>query len=616
MKSQPSKSQVRKKAREARPGPPDVTVSHPTWIIVAAALLCDVNSWGHQFVMDDLDYIVHNPVIQTPSHLLQIFSSPFVHFPNVTLDLYRPLTALTLALNYWISGAQPDSFHLFNRLLHVLACLGIFWAVRRLIPLQPAVALLTSLLFAVHPVQTEAITYISGRADALAMLLFVFAWLSFIGMRQASFRWRLYLISAVLYFLALLSKESAVTWLGVVLLTEWVYFSLGNITSFLKRLRGDFWRVYSGYLLVTLAYLGLRLAVFRGIAITPTKFLVNPLVTAGLASRFLTSLKVFFQSIALLFLPIHFSPDYSFNQIPVVDQWTSSTALGTLVLTAAFLALLVWSYKRSLNLFFCLGYFVITYSIVSNLPVLIGTIRADRLLYMPALGFCLSGGLAWAYLEEVARTTAWKNPIRAALVVILLVLVGRTVVRNRDWRDQFTLYLRAVRHFPRSVKMHGYLGEGYFARNQFAEAREHYRMALSIYPDQPDLLNDMGGVLAREGNLPEAIGYFQRALELGANDPELVRTNLGLTLGAQGNLAGALEQFDWIIRHDPSSSSAHFNKGNVSYLAGKIEDAIREYNRALKIDPGNTAARHRLDLALQKLTPSTSTRDGISTVHP
>ncbi|MFI5174838.1 MAG: tetratricopeptide repeat protein [Terriglobia bacterium] len=582
---------------------------------MAAALLCDINSWGHQFVMDDLDYIVHNPVIQNPGHLLQIFNSPFVHFPSVTLDLYRPLTAFTLALNYWISGAQPDSFHPFNRLLHLLTCLGIFWTVRRLIPARPTVAFVTSLLFAVHPIQTEAITYISGRADALAMLLFVFAWLSFIRMRQAASPLFPYLTSAVLYFLALLSKESAVTWLGVVLLTEWVYFSRGNIASFLGRLRGDFWRVYSGYLLITLAYLGLRFAVFRGIAITPTKFLVNPLISAGLAGRLLTSLKIFFQSIALLLFPLHFSPDYTFNQIPVVDRWASLAGLVTLLMTAAFLALLVWSYKRSLNLFFCLSYFAITYSIVSNLFVLIGTNRADRLLYMPALGFCLSAGFAWAYLEGVARTSAWKNTVRAMGVVILLVLAGRTVVRNGDWQDQFTLYLRAVRHFSQSVKMHGYLGEQYFSRNEFAEARKQYSMALSIYPDQPDLLNDMGGVLAREGKLQEAIGYFQRALARGPNDPESIRTNIGLTLGAQGNLAGALEQFDWIIQHDPSNSPAHFNKGNVFYLAGKTEEAISEYNRALEIDPGNRAARHNLELLLQKITPSSSTRDRTLGLH-
>lgn len=615
MKTQPSKSQARKKTRNAVPGSPAVRISHPEWIIVAAALLCDINSWGHQFVMDDMDYIVHNPVIQNPSSVLQIFSSPFVHFPNVTLDLYRPLTALTLALNNWISGAQPDGFHFFNRLLHVLTCLGIFWVVRRLIPRRPAVAFLTGLLFAVHPVQVEAITYISGRADALAMLFFVFAWLWFIRMRQTSLHLRPYLISAILYFFALLSKESAITWLGVVVLTEWVYFSHREIKCFLHQLRQDFGRVYAGYLLATLAYVALRFAVFRGIAITPTKFLVNPLVTAGFSGRLLTSLKIFFQSVAQLLFPVHFSPDYSFNQIPVLDHWTSLVSLVVLFLAAVFIVLLVWSYKRSPDFFFCLGYLIVTYSVVSNLMVVIGTIRADRLLYMPAFGVCLLGGLGMAHLEESARSTEWKIPFRVAVVIVLLLLAGRTVVRNRDWRDQLTLYLQAIHHFPNSVKMHGYLGEQYFTRNQLAEAEEHYRKALSVYPDQPDLLNDMGALLTREGKSSVAIDYIQRALMLGVNDPKLARVNLGLALQAGGNLTGAIEQFDWTLQQDPLNTVAHLNKGNALYLAGRIKDAITEYSRVLEIDPGNVAARKNLDLAVQNLSSSGSPQDNPSRPH-
>ncbi|MBZ5535388.1 MAG: tetratricopeptide repeat protein [Acidobacteriia bacterium] len=608
------KAKIAKSKARAKPGKGDFAPSgertfHGFWIIVAAALLCDANSWGHQFVMDDMDYIVHNPVIQNPPSILQIVSSPFVHFPNVTLDLYRPLTALTLAINYWISGALPDSFHLFNRLLHVFTSLGIFWVVRRLIPQRPAVAFLTGLLFAVHPVQTEAITYISGRADALAMVLFVFAWLSFIWMRQTNSHLRPYLISVVLYFLALLSKESAITWLGVVLLTEWIYCSQREIKSFFRQLRQDFWRVYSGYILATLVYAALRLAAFRGIAVTPTKFLVNPLVTASFSGRLLTSLKIFFLSIGQLLLPVQFSPDYSFNQIPILNRWTSLGALVVLSLTAVFLVFLVWTYNRSPDVFFCLAYFIITYSVVSNLLVVTGTIRADRLLYMPAFGFCLLGGLGMGYLEETVHRTKWKNPFRASVLVILLLLAGRTVVRNGDWRDQLTLYLRAIHHFPNSVKIHGYLGEQYFTQNQLVEAEVHYRKALSIYPDQPDLLNDMGALLTRKGKSKEAIGYIQRALQLGVNDPKLARINLGQALQADGNFTGAIEQFDWALQQDPLNSVARLNKGNALYLSGHMDEAINEYRRILEIEPLNAAARKNLDLALQNRTPPASTRE-------
>jgi tetratricopeptide (TPR) repeat protein len=157
--------------------------------------------------------------------------------------------------------------------------------------------------------------------------------------------------------------------------------------------------------------------------------------------------------------------------------------------------------------------------------------------------------------------------------------------------------------------MHGYLGEQYFARNLLAEAGEHYRKAFSIYPDHPDLLDDMGALLAREGKTKEAIDYFQRALLLGVNDPALARTNLALTLQAQGNLKGAIEQFDRVIQENPLSSAAHFNKGNALYLAGQIKDAIGEYSRALEIDPLNMEAKKNMTIAVQNSTPPAPFRD-------
>lgn len=569
-------------------------ILHWEWIIVAAALVCDANSWGHKFVIDDAYFIARIPPILKASHFVHIFSPP----------LFRPLTALVLSITYWIGGAHPDGFHLINRLLHVLACLGIFWVVRRLIPEPPTTALFTSLLFAVHPIQTEAITYIFGLADALAMVFFIFAWLYFVRMRQSTAPpITYYLLSLLFYFLALLSKENAIPWLGIAFLTELVYFSKFSIRSFLRQVHKGLWTVYAGYIVVTLAYLALRSASFRGVTIDPTSFVVNPLVTATFPARLLTPLKIWFQSMGQMILPIHFSPDYSYNAIPLIEQWTSPAALGVLSLTAMFLMLLVWTYKRFPHLFFGLGYFVITYFIVSNLVVLIGTIHADRLLYMPALGFCLMGGTALARLQEISGQTSWRNAFRVGVAGLLLLLAGRTIVRNGDWRDEFTLYLEAVRHFPNSVKLRGLLGRQYLAHNQPDQALEQFRIALSIHPDLPDLLFDVGTVLARKGNVDEAIVYFHRALALGASNPDRVRTSLALALQARGDLTGAIEQLDAIIQHSPASSSPHFYKANALYLMGRIPDAIDELHRVLELNPAHKEAKNNLNLLLQESKP-------------
>ena len=602
MKTRSSKSKGPPRKKAAKPGFSFIGRYAGEWLIVAAALLCDINSWGHQFVMDDTDLISHNPIIQAPSHILQIFTSPFTSISSRAGGLYRPLTGLTLAMNYWVSGPNPDSFHLINRLLHVLICLGIFWAIRLLIPRPAHAGLFAGLLFAVHPIQTEAVTYISGRSDELAMLFFVFALLWFIRLRLSeSQHARAYVLSLLFYFLALISKENAVTWLGVMLLTELVYFSHRNVRNFLRRLRSDFWRIYAGYVALSLAFVVLRYAVLRGLTTAPTRFSIeNPLIDTTIPIRVLTALKVWFQCIGLLLWPRSLSADYSYNQIPLLSHWGSFATVTILLLTVAFFAILIWSYKHLPDLFFGIGFFTITYSIVSNIIVPIGTIRADRLLYLPLLGFCLAGGVGLANLEGSIQNPDRRNAFRVSLGALLLILAARTIIRNRDWRDPTHLYLQALRTSPNSVKVRTYLGEEYGKEDKLDKSLEHYRAAANILPDSAELLNNVGSLLMRMGNIDEAISYFQRAVAAGPARADVSRINLGVALRRRGDLAGAIEQYDKVIQLFPSSAAAHFNKGNALYEEGKVNEAIGEYRQALAIDPQFASAKTNLDIALRK----------------
>lgn len=579
-------------------------------LVAIAALLCDLNSWGHQFVMDDISLIVGNPAIQEPSRILRLFISPFLRLPNGAGDLYRPFTALTLAINYWISGPNPNSFHLLNRLLHILICLGIFWTVRRLIPKPPLTALFTALLFAVHPIQTEAITYINGRADALATLFFILAWYFYVRLQLSEhFSTKFYLLSALLFFLALLSKENAITWLAVMLLTDLVYFSHSNIRDFFQRLRQHLWRLYAGFLVTTLAFLAFRFAVLRGVTGSEIQFLDNPLVNAAPLVRVLTALKILFQCLGLFFAPLSFSTDYSYNQIPLVTGMNSPVAWAILLLTAIFLGLLIWSFKHLPNLFFGLGFFAITYLIVSNLTLVIGTIRADRLLYMPIVGLCLSLGtaLAWVHTRLMSKTS--KRMFAVFMAAILLMLAVKTIQRNRDWQDAFSLSLQEVKSSPQSAKAHINLGALYVKQNQADLALQQYRIAESIKPDIPALLIDLGILLKQQGQMDEALAYLRRAIALAPKDAQ-AHNNLGLALKARGDLAGAMAEFDSVIQQDPNNADAHFNKGLTLRLQGKVDEAIREYNRTLDIDPSHEMARNNLNFILENkdklLSPQTT----------
>ena len=490
-----------------------------------------------------------------------------------------------------------------------MICLGIFWLVRSLVAKPGLAALFTALLFAVHPIQSEAITYVTGRADALAMFFFVFAWFFYVRLRlQESRRRQFYAFSLLLYACALLSKENGITWLAVVLLTELVYFCRGSLKDFSERMRHDLWRFYSGYVLVTAAFLAIRFAVLKGVTGTIPIFIVNPLAHVSSMTRVLTGLKIGFQNIALFFWPISFSVDYSYNQIPLLTHWDSPVGLAVLLLTIASVAVFIWSYRRAPHLFFGLGLFAATYSIVSNVVFPIGTIRADRLMYLPALGLCWLLGIGMAHWDFALTSPRRKKIFHVALAALLLLLAARTIERNDDWRDEFSLYLHDVRISPRSTRVQTYLGGEYLARNQLGEALEHFRTAESIYPDNFELVSNMGALFLREGKLDEAISYFRRALMLKPERGAITHNNLGNALRARGDQAGAVEQYDLAIQEDPLNATAHFNKGNVFYDQGKIAGAISEYRQALQLDPLLAPARTNLEVLLRQseATPSPS----------
>ncbi|MDD5544895.1 MAG: tetratricopeptide repeat protein [Acidobacteriia bacterium] len=610
----PKGRKSRKKTVDSRPSWP--IRYWPELLIVVAGLLCDFNSWGHKFVLDDTSYIVNNLSLQSPSHFLKLFVSPLVTEIGSTANgLYRPLTAFTFALNYQVTGLSPDGFHFINRILHIFVCLTVFWVLRRMFGSSSHVPHFTALLFAVHPIQSEAVTYLTGRSDTLAMLLMMWAWLTFLRAR-ATQRKGAVMASVVFYFLAMLSKESAVPWISIALLTELVFLSDFSIwradgQSVFRRLflflRQVSWPVYIGYVLALGSYLSLRFAALKNISGVPPQFIDNPLIHQSIVVRILTAMKVLFLSGSQIFWPAHFSADYSFNQIPLISRWTSPAGVTILLLMCGVMALLIWTALRALRVFFGIAYFLLTYSVVSNLFIIIGTIRADRVLYMPSLGILLIGALGIDRIEHQPSLVVAKHYVWTGFSVLLLLLGIRTAVRNADWRDAFSLASSTVRQSPNSAKAHEELGTAYFDRKDFVGALEEFRIGEKIFPESPQLMNDIGGTLLNQGKVAEAIPYLRRAADGLPNIPS-IRYNLMVALTKQGDFQEAqkqyaliLEYYDDLIRQQPDNPYHHFNKGNALFFGGRNQEAQQEFERTLQLDPSFTPAQKSVELIQRRM---------------
>jgi len=544
-------------------------------LLLGIALLVYANALGDGFTYDDEGYVLRSQAVQTAS-LAKLFQ------PTQGNNIFRPFAFATFAVNWAVSGPQPFGYHLLNLLLHAGVTLLLYLVLQTLLAPRPRgeiVAFVAALLFAVHPIHTEAVTSIVGRAELLAAGFLFAAWLLHLQDRP---------VAALLCFaLALLSKESAVVFLPLVLAGD---YALGKF----KPLARYAW--ISG---LTLLYIALLWKVqgghFEKGVYTP---LDNPLANLTVTLRVLNALRVAWKYIGLQLYPATLSYDYSYNAIRLFADWrhTLPAAAATLVVLGLWFWT-VWTKRGSWMLAgaIYLGGFAVT----SNILVSTGTIMGERLAYLPSAGFCLLIALIWAQLQP--ENPLGKRSSQLAWLLIICVVCAlslRTVLRNRDWRDNLTLYSTDVRVVPESVRAHLNLGDEYLRRRQVQAAHDEFQIGLKIYPDSPGALERYGLTESLMGQDREACGDLAKALALAQKDDpnyDLMAWYLATVLTKVGREGEALAVLNREIAEARASPRVWASRAEIRYRRGEIAGARGDAETALRLDPGNATARGLLD---------------------
>ncbi len=451
-------------------------------VIFFAAWVVYLNSLGGEFVFDDTSIIANNPLIRGLgwSNLKQIFGSHYWQTVAGQGGLYRPVVVLSYALNYATGGLDPMGYHLVNVLVHAVNAVLVFWVARELFA-DGVLAFWSGLLFALHPVRTEAVAYIVGRAENLAALFLLLAWLAYLKQRLV--------LGALAFLAALLCKESTFTLLAVLPLSDYV--------------RGRGWDrgTVVRYLLFAAAgglALGARYAVLGGFAPLTIHPAANPAAAAGTLPRLLTATHVMGKYLWLLVYPAALSADYSFNQIPVISSPWTLDFLAPAAALAALLGATAWAARRDRTLFFCGAFFLATIALTANFIRPIGTIMAERLLYLPSLGFtcAVAHGIARARRRQLAAGVG---------LAVALLYAGRTIARNADWQDHVTLFTSAAAVSPRSAVVQANLANALlYARGDAAGAARHALEAIRIEPGDPSAYMTLGDAFVKLGEVEQA----------------------------------------------------------------------------------------------------------------
>ncbi len=547
-----------------------------------------MGSLDHGFVMDDGGLIKTNRLSRGVEQLPEIFRTDY-WYPKMESGLYRPLAKASYVLNWELGGLDPWGFHLFNVLLHGVVCALVFLFLLR-VTADRVVSGLAALLFAVHAAHTEVVANITfGRPELITGVLALLCAISYLSIRPdhawPARAWRL-ASSMVALFLAMLSKESAVTILGVIGLYDVCYRTSAEHPLWQRiwlTLRERTLGYYLPLCSVVAGYMLFRVVALSGQKVTPPHIQIdNPIVGLDQPWRLLNALYVTLHYVWMLIFPYRLSYDYSYEAIPLITSLADPKLWLMLAVVAAAAFGTVRAYQRQRTVFFGIAFFLLTFSVVSNVFVLIGTVFGDRLAYFPSIGFCLVAAVGL----RAASQTLGRQHAAAVLAVLATSILGlhmwRAIDRTADWVDEYTLYTHDAGVVTGSTKAQNNAGAIRIKAKEFEEGLALLQRAIDIAPLGYHTPYYTSGVtLSTLGRDEEAMVMYEAALLSGDQDP-ITRNNLGYILIDReididrgiALVEQAIEGFPEFAEFRDSLAWGYYKKGDLERARAEMLTAI------------------------------------------
>lgn len=556
------------------PAPRASLVATAVVVVVLAALLPFLGALACDFVLDDVALVRDNPLIRDVAGIPRLFSENY-WAPHDQLNLYRPLTVASFAVNRALLGPEPRGFHAVNLVLHALTSVLLLAVALRLGTGLPG-AFVAALLFATHPLHTEPIVEIVGRAEILAAGFALAALWAHAGARSAFAG----AVAALALLAALLAKEVAIGVLPAMLALD---LASGRCSA---RDRG---RDYALLALAVIAYFALRmraLGAARMISPDAIASLDNPLVGAPLATRLMTAGALLARYLGLTLWPDQLSADYSYAAIPRAQSWLPHGAVGVVVAAAALWLCLRACRRGRAPIATAAALFLGSYFVISNTAVLIGTIFAERLFYLP------SAGLALLLAASVPRGRVAGAAVMIAALATSLAFAARATSRTHDFKDERTLLAKTVVTSPRSVRARIFYAYLLLREGDVGGARDQVQAAMKIDSELGITWVAAARVLGT-ADIPGAIKALQRALTL---DPALVeaRVSLAAIYVYTGRHQLALPELERVLERRPNMVEARISLTEALLGLGRTDDAEREV-RHLTASRPDLAMSHFLD---------------------
>lgn len=616
-------------------------------VVVAITILIYLNVLPNQFVLDD-DTFIKWPLIKNIQNIPYFFTGAL---PDTHGGDYRPFKGVLLSINYALWGENPIGYLMQAMLIHLTNVTLVYFIIERLTK-NKIVATLASLIFAIHPVQVEAIAFITSSSDIVGIVFYLAAFYLFLRSRQfldthsiitplkkysalsvEKHRYQFIIGSLFFFTLGLLSYEMVLT-LPFSIVLYFVCFERIAIKKLIKSI--------SPYVIMLIAYLVFRFGYLR--AINQENYLFD-----SFGATFLTTLVIIRKYIELLVFPVRLNIEpellpgiYAYKEIdmnPVVAQ--IPRIFDVQILAALFLIVAISGialnnfYKRPL-ISFSLGWMLLTVSPVLNIFPL-SALMAERYLYTAMIGFgLLVSFLTVRVLEMLAKRKRriFQYSFVGIVAIWLAFLAVRSYIRINDWRDSQSLWSATLALSPESILAHHNLGmaffskgdvdqaiehltyasennwhnlekielnlgKAYLAKKEFARALEHFEKAVIKDPLFVEGQFYIGNAYLELKQFDKAEASFRKTLELNPRFFDAHR-QLGTVYRITGKLEAAIVEFETIIDQEPFIIPAYYDLSALYVLNGQNDQAIMTLEKGLTYDPKSRVLQEALDLLQQE----------------
>jgi Flp pilus assembly protein TadD len=544
--------------------------------LAVAAALPYLNCLRNGFVSDDETQVLQNPYVRNFHHLAKIFSTQVFSYvgPKVPKpNYYRPLMNLGYLLCYQVFGAHPSGFHLVNLALHVVVVGAVFLLTKRMFQ-NRNLAFMAAVLFALHPIHTEAVAWVAAAPDLeLSIFYLLTFWLFLGGARPGGrFSYSAQLTMAGSFVLTLLSKEQAVTLPLLATVYEHLYRADREETGPGQKVRryAVLWLLAVAYLLFRVRVLG---ALSLGIHAKPLTWYQTFLSAIVLLGQYLW--KLLWPVDLRLFCP--FLTPSSVFEPGVVRGWAALTVGSALFF-------FLWCYAKPLS--FGLVWMLLTLAPVLNARWMPVFTYADRYLYLPSVGFCwvLGWGLLRLWARASARGPICRRALATAFGIPLALCCFRIITRNRDWKNDVTIYTNTLAACPDAFYVRVWLGAAYRDKGDLESAEAETERALEVTPHDAGALRNLGMVHLKKQHYSEAIEFLKKATGLDPGDAD-AHLYLGVTYTETHSLELAEPELRTAVSLFPLNSNARNALGKLYLDEGRRAEAEAQFRRSVELEP-------------------------------